>query len=341
MIKTMKAIKLMPIAMAATLLVAAASCQKTKRGEYVDGAATVYCDDGFKNILGEEIEVFEYTYPKTSVIPYYVSETEALNAIMEDKTDIAITTTELTKDQIKYVKAKLKKIVRQKCIAVDAVAFITNKDNPVDELSLDEVRDIMNGKITRWHQIAGKDTTRIKLIFDNAGSSTVSFLRDRFLGGTGEISKLTYSQAVKNNAQVFDYIKKDPNAIGVISVSWLGDSLENAKKVPLDKRVMSYKNETDTVARELTTEVNVLAISNPNEENDFTPIAYKPYQAYIATGEYPLFRKVYMISTASNSSVAHSFFAFVTGFVGQKIITMTGILPYEMHKRVVNVVNNK
>ena len=167
----------MPIAMAATLLVAAASCQKTKRGEYVDGAATVYCDDGFKNILGEEIEVFEYTYPKTSVIPYYVSETEALNAIMEDKTDIAITTTELTKDQIKYVKAKLKKIVRQKCIAVDAVAFITNKDNPVDELSLDEVRDIMNGKITRWHQIAGKDTTRIKLIFDNAGSSTVSFLR--------------------------------------------------------------------------------------------------------------------------------------------------------------------
>ena len=109
--------------------------------------------------------------------------------------------------------------------------------------------------------------------------------------------------------------------------------------VPMDKRMEDYQAEGDTVATNLTSEVNILKVSNPTQENDFSPIGYKPYQAYIATGEYPLFRKVFMISIAPNSTLMHSFYAFVTGFVGQKIIARTGILPYEMHRRVVNVID--
>ena len=52
---------------------------------------------------------------------------------------------------------------------------------------------------------------------------------------------------------------------------------------------------------------------------------------------YERFSKVYMISTASNSTVLHSFYTFVTGFVGQKIISKTGILPYHMNPRVVEL----
>ena len=136
---------------------------------------------------------------------------------------------------------------------------------------------------------------------------------------------------------MLDIVKKDPNALGVISVSWLGADLSAARKVPLDRRVEDYSNENDTIATELTTEVNIIKVSNPTSENDFSPIGYKPYQAYIYSGEYPLFRKVYMISAASNSTVIHSFYTFVTGFVGQKIITKTGILPYHYSQRVVNL----
>ncbi len=89
-----------------------------------------------------------------------------------------------------------------------------------------------------------------------------------------------------------------------------------------------YNTQNDTIASELTTEVNIIKVSNPTEKNDFSPIGYKPYQAYIYSGEYPLYRKVYMISSASNSTVLHSFYTFITGFAGQKIITKTGILPF-------------
>ena len=180
-------------------------------------------------------------------------------------------------------------------------------------------------------------TTAIKIVFDNAESSTVSYLRDKFLPKGKKLSETCNSFAQENNAQVFDIVKTDPNALGVISVSWLGEDLSVAKKVPMDQRMEDYSNQNDTIASKLTSEVNILKISNPNEDNDFSPVAFKPYQAYIYSGEYPLVRKAYMVSTASNSTVLHSFYVFMTGFVGQKIISKTGILPYHMNPRVVEL----
>lgn len=337
----MKLSKLTRISSALLLAATAAgaiSCTPVKRGEYASGSATIYCDDGFKNILEEEIEVFEYTYPQSSIIPFYVSEGEALDTLLADGTQAIITTRELSKEQIAYMKSKYKRVVRQNCIAVDAVAIITNKKNPVGALSMTEVGDILNGKINKWSQLAGNDTTAIKIVFDNAQSSTVSYLKEKFLPEGKNISDTPNTYAQKNNAAVFDIVKTDPDALGVISVSWLGDDLSIAKKIPMDKRMEDYQNQNDTVASTLTSEVNIMKISNPTEENDMNLVAYKPYQAYIYSGEYPLVRKVYMISTASNSTVLHSFYVFMTGFVGQKIITKTGILPYHMNPRVVEVI---
>ena len=318
------------IMLSALIVLGAVSCTKVKRGEYAKGSATIFCDDGFRNILNEEIEVFEFSYPESSIIPFFVSEQDAIDTMMSDGTQAIIVTQD-------YIKSKFKRVVKTHCIAVDAVALITNKGNRVTSLSMKEIGDILNGRITRWSQLAGNDTTFIKLVFDNAGSSTVSYMREKFLPEGSKISDNPHAYAQKDNAQVFDVVQKDPDALGIISVSWLGDDLSLAKKVPVEQRNKDYANQNDTIATNLTTEVNVVRVSNPTEANDFDPTGYKPYQVYINSGEYPLFRKVYMISTASNSTVLHSFYTFVTGFVGQKIISKTGILPYHMNPRVVEL----
>lgn len=323
--------------LSAALLLGAASCTQVKRGEYAKGSATIFCDDGFRNILDEEIEVFEFSYPESSIIPFYVSEQQAIDTMMADATQAIIVTQDFSKEQKEYLKKKFKRIVRSHCIAVDAVALITNKENSVSSVSMQEIGDILNGKITKWSQLAGNDTTTIKLVFDNAGSSTVSYMREKFLPKGKRISDNPNAYAQSNNAAVFDVVKKDPNAIGIISVSWLGDDLSAAKKIPVNERYEGYKNESDTIATNLTTEVNILKVSNPTEQNDFNPIAYKPYQVYINSGEYPLYRKVYMITTSTKHNVLNSFYTFVTGFAGQKIISMTGILPYHMNARVVEL----
>ena len=282
--------------------------------------------------------MFEYTYPQASILPFYVSEQEAIDTLLANETTAIVTTKEMTKEQIDYLKAKYKRIVRQDPIAVDAVALIINKDNPVDALSVEEISQILNGQITKWNQLAANDTANIKIVFDNAGSSTVSYLREKFLPEGKTISEVANAYAQQNNAQVFDIVKNDKDALGVISVSWLGDDLSAAKKVPVDIRNQQYQNENDTVATNLTTEVKILKISNPTEDNDFSAVAYAPYQAYIYSGDYPLVRKVYFVSTAANSTVMNSFYQFIRGFVGQKIISKTGILPYKMNPRVVQVI---
>lgn len=331
-------IKLAAFATTGLLLSSTIACTPIKKGEYASGSATIFCDDGFKNILEEEIEVFEYTYPQASILPFYVSEQDAIDTLLNNGTNAIIATREFTPEEIKYMKAKYKRIVRQDPIAVDAVALIINKDNPVDALSMEEIKKIMNGEITKWSQLAVNDTTDIKIVFDNAGSSTVSYLRQQFLPEGKTISETANAFAQQNNAQVFDIVKNDPEALGVISVSWLGDDLSAAKKVPVEIRNTQYQNENDTVATNLTTEVKILKVSNPTEENDFSAVSYAPYQAYIYSGDYPLVRKVYFISTASGSTVMNSFYQFVRGFVGQKIISKTGILPYKMNPRVVQVI---
>ncbi|MCH5228024.1 MAG: substrate-binding domain-containing protein [Muribaculaceae bacterium] len=336
--KVLSHFKIAALALAGITAVTTISCTPIKRGEYASGSATIFCDDGFRTILEEEIDVFEYTYPQSSIIPIFVSQNEAIDTLLADNTQAIIVTKELTTEQIKFMRSKYKRVVRQQPIAVDAVALIINKDNPVDALSMDDIKKIMNGEIKKWSQLAANDTADIKIVFDNAGSSTVSYLRDKFLPEGKTISEVANAYAQKNNAQVFDIVKQDPDALGVISVSWLGEDLQVAKNVPMDQRMELYQNENDTIKTNLTTEVKILKVSNPTEENDYSLVAYSPYQKYIYTGEYPLVRKVYMISTASNSTVMHSFYVFVTGFVGQKIISKTGILPYTNNPRVVQVI---
>ncbi|MCH5230061.1 MAG: substrate-binding domain-containing protein [Muribaculaceae bacterium] len=330
--------KLAPLALAGLIGGTVLSCTPVKRGEYASGSATIFCDDGFRNILEEEIQVFEYTYPQSSILPFYVSEQEAIDTLLADATQAVIITREFTPEEIKFMKAKYKRIVKQDPIAVDAVALIINKDNPVNSLSMDDIKQIMNGEIKKWSQLAVNDTSDIKIVFDHAGSSTVSYLREKFLPEGKTISEVANAYGQQNNAQVFDVVKTDPSALGVISVSWLGDDLSNAKNIPVNIRYEQYNNENDTVATNLTTEVKILKVSNPTEDNDYSSVAYAPYQAYIYSGEYPLVRKVYFVSSASGSTVMNSFFVFVRGFVGQKIISRTGILPYKMNPRVIQVI---
>lgn len=306
------------------------ACTPIKRGAYTEGSTTIFCDDGFRKIMEEEIEVFEYQYPNSSIIPFYVSEKEAVDSLMADKTQLIVTTRELTKEQRDYMKKKFKRIVRQECIAVDAVALIVNKENPVGMLSMTDIREILSGKISRWDQLAGSDTTEIKIVFDNPGGSTVSYMRQKFLGGK-PISDNPNAYGQKSNADVFDIVKKDRNAIGIISVSWLGDNLER-KNVPMDRRLSDLENTQDTVKAKYTEAIKILKV-----RTDDNPVGFMPYQAYINTGEYPLFRKVFMISAGSNSTVTHSFYTFVTGFVGQKIISLTGIMPFHVNQRLVEL----
>jgi len=71
-----------------------------------------------------------------------------------------------------------------KPIAKDALVFITNIDNPVDSLTLEQVKDILSGAVTNWQQVGGKDEAINFFRRNETGGSQI--LLDKYVlqGGT-------------------------------------------------------------------------------------------------------------------------------------------------------------
>ena len=65
-------------------------------------------------------------------------------------------------------------------IGDEAFVFFTHKDNPVDNLTIEQVKDIYSGKITNWKEVGGKNVP-IKAYQRNQGSGRQSMM-ERFMG---------------------------------------------------------------------------------------------------------------------------------------------------------------
>lgn len=291
------------------------------------GTTILACDASFENIMQQEIGVFEYIYPDVSVLPYYISEKAAVDSLMSLNIPSAVLARDLTAEERAYLESNKKK-PKSKRIAVDAIALIVNPANSVSILSIKEIKEILSGEITAWNQLEPSKLGKISVVFDHEESSTVQYMKDSLLCG-GKFGDNVFAQ--KTNLEVFEAVKNNKNAIGIIGVSWISADMRNAEASSAANMAKSLEVE-DTVASTFDTSIKVLKV-----RRDDSIEAYQPYQAYIYDGRYPLYRSIYMVTTGVGGTPSHGFFSFVTGFQGQKIIMKTGILPATVHPRMVNI----
>ena len=306
-----------------SVTLAATSCHQPTDSS-TSGFTTLMCDQTFENIIQQEIDVFEYTYPNASIIPYYIDAHSAIDSMLDGRTPLIVTAQELTQEQRDYLQSKNRFPARTQRIAVDAIAVIVNKDNDIDELSISELRDIISGKTPRWKDVFPSKLDTIRVIFDHPGSSIVKYVSDSIMRG----EKFGRVYSVDSLQQVFTEVERRRNAIGFIGVSWITADLENYTTT-MEQR-MADLNKNDTAAIDFTSKIKVMKIRRDDEIE-----AFKPYQAYIYDGSYPLFRSVYVNTTEPNGSLPHCFYSFLSGFIGQKIILNTGVMPAYVQPRVV------
>ena len=207
----------------AALLATATSCHHTTDSS-TSGFTTLMCDKTFENIIQQEIDVFEYTYPNASIIPYYIDAHSAIDSMLDGNARLIITAQELSKEQMDYLQSKNRFPARSQRIAVDAIAVIVNKDNDIDELSISELRDILSGKTPRWKDVFPSKLDTIRVIFDHPGSSIYKYVKDSIMRGE-EFGRI-YS--VDSLQQVFTEVERRRNAIGFIGVSWITADLANS-----------------------------------------------------------------------------------------------------------------
>jgi len=285
------------------------------------GMAVLACDETFENIMQQEIEVFEELYRQHSIIPYYIDESACVDSILKGHVQCAVLSRELTDKELEYLKSKGRTVYQQQ-IAVDAVALIVNPMNPLESLSMTEISEILSGEVTQWDQVVPGGKGDIQIVFDHQGSSTVKYVRDKLLGGK-EFGGHVYAQS--DNSQVFEIVESNKNAIGIVGVTWLTSDMKHPK-LDIKERVDIVEG-TDTMMLETSEEDFVEGIKMVAVRRDNSLDAYLPYQQYIYDAQYPLHRPMYMVSLGVPGSPAHSFYSFVTGVQGQKLILTTGVLP--------------
>ena len=126
-------------------------------------------------------------------------------------------------------------------IAIDGIAVITNKNNPVKNLTTDQVKDIYTGKITNWKEVGGNDAD-IVVVSREDGSGT----RDGFQEIVGfESGDLTSNAQISDGSgNIKTTVQGNENAIGYISFGYLDDSI-NAVKIggvePKEENVYNKK----------------------------------------------------------------------------------------------------
>lgn len=319
----------------AALAVTAAACnhkvgQDSNAVSATAGVTVMACDESFQRIMEQEINVYEYQYPNASILARFLPEQQCIDSLLHtNNTKLAVTSRPLTDSEMRYLELR-KRQPRSKMVAVDAIALIANPDNPVNEISTSDLRKILSGEITEWKWVEpGNKSGNIDIIFDYNGSSTIRYMTDSIMHGE-PFGKNVFAQ--NSNAKVVQTVAQRKGALGIIGVSWISSDLKGAQMSTEELSDASQKNDTTNLG--FTPDIKVLAVSGPGK---LPGEGKKPYQAYIFDGSYPLYRPIYLTVTGYKNATQSGFFTFMTGFAGQKLIQMTGVLPAAMHPRIVNV----
>lgn len=106
-------------------------------------------------------------------------------------------------------------------VALDGIAVVVNPENPVADLSVEQIAGLATGEITNWKDVGGADAP-VVFIGREAGSGT----RDGFESITGTSEKCLYSQELTSTGDVIATVAGNPNAIGYASLSAVGDTVK-------------------------------------------------------------------------------------------------------------------
>ena len=201
--------KFLAIALTALMIVTAfAGCSSKDASVSTDGSTSM---EKVINTLGEAFVAknkgVKFTYNPTG-------SGSGITAVKEGRCDIGLSSRALKEEE----KASG---LQETVLAYDGIAIIVNPENPVADLTIDQIAKMYTGKITNWKDVGGSDQ-EIVLIGREAGSGT----RDGFESITGTKNECQYRQELTSTGDVIATVAQNPNAIGYASLSAIKNTVK-------------------------------------------------------------------------------------------------------------------
>ncbi len=179
-------------------------------------------------------------------------------------------------------------------IARDAIAVIVNLDNPVDNLTLQQISDIYSGIIQNWKEVGGEDRPIVRLSRETNSGTHVYFLEEVIRLGENDNQTLFAQNTLlmPSSEGIGAEIKQNPNAIGYDGLGYV------------------------------TEELKVIGVASSAEENYIFPSAES-----VNNGQYPIARDLYMYTNGEPVGSIKEYLDWILSPPAQEIVTELGFVP--------------
>jgi phosphate transport system substrate-binding protein len=129
-------------------------------------------------------------------------------------------------------------------VALDGVAIIVNSENPVADLTVEQIAKLFTGEITNWSELGGNDAP-VAALGREPGSGT----RGAFEEIVGVADACTYAAEYSSTGDVIGNVASNPNAIGYASLSAVDDSVKALKVAGVDCTEATVKDGSYSIQR--------------------------------------------------------------------------------------------
>lgn len=266
------------------------------------GVLHISVDESFKPIIDSQIKVFESSFPNVKIIPEYKPEAQCFRDLTTDSTRMVIVTKGLTHNEEKFYIDSFHLTPTVGILALDAVAVIVNNKARDSIFTMKDIHAMLDGS-DKKHQV----------VMDGlSATSTVRYAIDSVLKGQPLGKNVS---AARSSQGVIDFVANNPQAVGFIGVSWIGD-MDDPNQLSFLKKV------------------NIAAIDC---ETCRAETYVKPYQANIASKRYPMVRSLYYILKENYSGVGNNFVNFLQFERGQLIFRRAYLVPWKMNFEIRNM----
>ena len=187
---------------------AASSTAAALSGNVATGGST-----SMKNVIAALTEGFTEVEPGVTVSYDPTGSGAGITGATDKTLDIGLSSRALKDDE--------KADVEGTTIALDGIAIIVNNASKVEDLTVDQLKQMFTGEITNWSEVGGDDG-EIVLIGREAGSGT----RDGFESIVDVKDSCKYAQELTATGAVISAVEANPLAIGYASLSAVGDTVK-------------------------------------------------------------------------------------------------------------------
>ena len=217
---------------------------------------------------------------------------EAFDMLLSGETDMIFTVP--ISDEQKQKAADARVYLNYTPVAKEAFVFVVNKNNPVNSLTQDQLRDIYSGVITNWKEVGGNDAPIVPFQRNKDSGSqnlVVQFMGDRELVDP----ELGHRSPIISMGNLMDHVTLYDNSAQAIGYSVYSYAAQ------------MYENSSD---------VKFIAVDG-----------VKPSKSTLADGSYPLISSTFAMYTNSAPESVHRFLKWAVSEEGQMCVLETGYLP--------------